>query len=144
MRAMQISELSGPEALTAVDLPDPEPSHFMTPGEGVVIDVKAAAVSFPDVLQSRGLYQFKPPLPFVPGAEVSGEVVSASPDSGFSPGDRVAAMTMIGGMSQRAVAPPSLTFALQDSLDFAEGAALILNYHTALFALKLRGRMKEG
>ena len=80
MRAMQISELSGPEALTAVDLPDPEPSHFMTPGEGVVIDVKAAAVSFPDVLQSRGLYQFKPPLPFVPGAEVSGEVVSASPD----------------------------------------------------------------
>ena len=144
MRAMQISELSGPEALTAVDLPDPEPSHFMTPGEGVVIDVKAAAVSFPDVLQSRGLYQFKPSLPFVPGAEVSGEVVSASPDSGFSPGDRVAAMTMIGGMSQRAVAPPSLTFALQDSLDFAEGAALILNYHTALFALKLRGRMKEG
>jgi NADPH2:quinone reductase len=144
MRAMQISELSGPEALTAVDLPDPEPSHFMTPGEGVVIEVKAAAVSFPDVLQSRGLYQFKPPLPFVPGAEVAGEVVSASPDSGFAAGDRVAAMTMVGGMSERAVAPPSLTFALADKLDFAEGAALILNYHTALFALKLRGRMKKG
>jgi NADPH:quinone reductase len=144
MRAMQINELSGPEGLTAVDLPDPEPSHFMTPGEGVVIDVKAAAVSFPDVLQSRGMYQFKPPLPFVPGAEVAGEVVSASPSSGFATGDRVAAMTMIGGMSERAVAPPALTFALQDSLDFAEGAALILNYHTALFALKLRGRMKEG
>src|SRR5215210_7003462 len=101
MRAMQISELSGPEALTAVDLPDPEPSHFMTPGEGIVIDVKAAAVSFPDVLQSRGLYQFKPPLPFVPGAEVSGEVVSASPESGLAAGNRVAAMTMVGGMSER-------------------------------------------
>jgi NADPH2:quinone reductase len=144
MRAMQISELEGPEALTAVELPDPEPSHFMTPGEGVVIDVKAAAVSFPDVLQSRGLYQFKPELPFVPGAEVAGEVLSAPESSGLSAGDRVAAMTMIGGMSERAVAPAALTFALHDSLDFAAGAALILNYHTVVFALRLRGRMKEG
>src|SRR4051794_27414246 len=112
MRAMQISELSGPEALAAVDLPEPKLSHFLSPGEGVVIDVKAAAVSFPDVLQSRGLYQFKPPLPFIPGAEVSGDVIAASPESGFSAGDRVAAMTMVGGMSQRAVAPPALTFAL--------------------------------
>jgi NADPH2:quinone reductase len=144
MRAMQVNELSGPEALTAVDLPDPEPSHFMTPGEGVVIDVKAAAVSFPDVLQSRGLYQFKPPVPFVPGAEVSGEVIAATAESGFEPGDRVAAMTMLGGMSERAVAPPSLTFPLHQSLDFAEGASLILNYHTAYFSLDLRGRMQEG
>ena len=60
MRAMQISELSGPGGPDRGRPPGPEPSHFMTPGEGVVIDVKAAAVSFPDVLQSRGLYQFKP------------------------------------------------------------------------------------
>jgi NADPH2:quinone reductase len=145
MRAVQITELTGPDsALSIVDLPDPEPSHFMTPGEGVVIDVKAAAVSFPDVLQSRGLYQFKPPVPFVPGAEVSGEVISATPESGFNAGDRVAAMTMLGGMSERAVAPPSLTFPLHQSLDFAEGASLILNYHTAYFSLELRGRMQEG
>jgi NADPH2:quinone reductase len=144
MRALQITELAGPEALTLVDLPDPEQSHFMAPGEGVVIDVKAAAVSFPDVLQARGLYQFKPDLPFVPGAEVAGEVVSASDGSGFEPGDRVAAMTMLGGMAERAVAPPSLTFALHDALDFAQGAALILNYHTAHFALKLRGRLAPG
>src|SRR3954471_11180332 len=144
MRAMQVNELSGPEALTAVDLPDPEPSHFMTPGEGVVIAVKAAAVSFPDVLQSRGLYQLKPPVPFVPGAEVSGEVIAATPGSGFSAGDRVAAMTMLGGMSERAVAAPSLTFPLHQSLDFAEGASLILNYHTAYFSLELRGRMQQG
>ena len=50
----------------------------MSPGEGVVIDVKAAAVSFPDVLQTRGLYQFKPEIPFVPGAEVAGVVAEAS------------------------------------------------------------------
>lgn len=144
MRAIQISELSGPDALTLVELPEPEASHFLTPGQGVVIDVRAAAVSFPDVLQSRGLYQFKPELPFVPGAEVAGEVVEASDGSGFRPGDRVAALTMLGGMSERAVAPAHLTYRLPDELDFAQGAALVLNYHTAYFALRLRGRVKEG
>ncbi|MBX5470752.1 MAG: NADPH:quinone oxidoreductase family protein [Thermoleophilaceae bacterium] len=144
MRAIQISELSGPDALTLVELPEPEASHFLTPGQGVAIDVRAAAVSFPDVLQSRGLYQFKPELPFVPGAEVAGEVVEASDGSGFRPGDRVAALTMLGGMSERAVAPAHLTYRLPDELDFAQGAALVLNYHTAYFALRLRGRVKEG
>ena len=66
MRALQIAELEGPEALSVVDLPEPGASHFLAPGAGVLIDVRAAAVSFPDVLQSRGLYQFKPDLPFVP------------------------------------------------------------------------------
>jgi NADPH2:quinone reductase len=144
MQALRLAELSGPDGLELVEHPDPEPQHFMTPGEGVVIAVRAAAVSFPDLLQTRGQYQFKPPLPFVPGAEVAGEVVSASEGSGFAPGDRVAAMTMLGGMAERVVAPPTMTFALPDSLDFAEGAGLILNYHTAYFALKLRGRLQEG
>jgi NADPH2:quinone reductase len=53
-------------------------------------------------------------------------------------------MTMLGGMAEQAVAPTYMTFALPDSLDFAQGAALVLNYHTAYFALKLRGRLKEG
>ena len=75
MRALQIAELDGPEALSVVELPEPGASHFLTPDQGVLIDVKAAAVSFPDVLQSRGLYQVKPDLPFVPGAEVAGVVV---------------------------------------------------------------------
>ena len=60
---------------------------MLTPGEGVVVDVKAAAVSFPDVLQTRGLYQYKPDLPFVPGAEVAGVVRSAPEGSGLAPGD---------------------------------------------------------
>ncbi|PWU24985.1 MAG: alcohol dehydrogenase, partial [Candidatus Rokuibacteriota bacterium] len=59
-------------------------------------------------------------------------------------GDRVAAFTGIGGMAEVAVAPPFMTFPLPTSLDFAQGAALILNYHTAYFALKLRGRLREG
>ncbi len=50
---------------------------MLTPGSGVVVDVHAAGVSFPEVLQTRGEYQFKPPLPFVPGSEVAGVVRSA-------------------------------------------------------------------
>ena len=144
MRAVVISELSGPDAVRVVDLAEPTRSHMLTDDEPVVIDVVAAGVSFPDVLQSRGLYQLKPDLPFVPGAEVAG-IVSRAPAGGrFSPGDRVAAFTLLGGMAERATAPEFLTFALPAQLDFAAGAALVVNYHTAYFALKLRGRVCEG
>jgi len=92
MRAVQIIDLTGPDsALKLVDIPEPEPSHPLTPGSGVVVDVHAAGVSFPEVLQTRGEYQFKPPLPFVPGCEVAGVVRSAPEGASVSEGDRVAA-----------------------------------------------------
>jgi NADPH2:quinone reductase len=145
MRAQQITELSGPaSALTLGDVPEPDPTHFLTNAEGVVVDVRAAGVSFPEVLQSRGEYQIKPPLPFVPGSEVAGVVRSAPEGAGVKAGDRVAAFCMLGGFAEVAVAPDYLTFALPGSLDFAQGAGLILNYHTAYFALVLRGRLEEG
>jgi NADPH2:quinone reductase len=145
MRAIQIAELSGPdEALRVVDLPDPEPSHMLTPGRGVIVDVSAAGVSFPEVLQTRGEYQFKPELPFVPGSEVGGVVRSAPDDAGVAAGDRVAAFSMLGGFAEVVVAPEHMVFKLPDELDFAQGAALVLNYHTAYFSLKLRGRLAEG
>jgi len=145
MRAVQITDLSGPDsALELVELEEPDASHPMTPGEGVVVDVHAAGVAFPEVLQTRGQYQVKPPLPFVPGSEVAGIVRSASPGAGFAAGDRVAAFCMLGGFAEVAVAPPWMTFALPGTLDFAQGAGLILNYHTAYFSLKLRGRLREG
>ncbi len=145
MRALQITELSGPaSALQPAELPDPEPSHPLTPGSGVVVEVKAAGVSFPEVLQTRGEYQIKPPLPFVPGAEVAGIVRKASDGAAFEPGQRVAAFCGLGGFAELAVAPAHLCFSLPDSLDFAQGAGLVLNYHTAYFSLKLRGRLTEG
>src|SRR5688500_17534250 len=145
MRAVQITELSGPRtALSQADLPDPEPSHMMTPGSGVVVDVHAAGVSFPELLQTRGEYQLKPPLPFVPGSEVGGVVRSAPEGAAVSEGDRVAAFCVLGGFAEVAVSPEFLTFPLSGSLDFAQGAGLILNYHTAYFSLKLRGRLGEG
>src|SRR4051794_5218242 len=145
MRAMQIAELSGPRsALRLVELPDPQPSHPMTPGEGVVVEVHAAGVAFPEVLQTRGEYQIKPELPFVPGAEVAGVVRSASPRAEVAEGDRVAALCMLGGFAELAVAPAWGTFKLPPALDFAEGAGLIFNYHTAYFSLTIRGRLHEG
>jgi NADPH:quinone reductase len=145
MRAVQIVEESGPDtALALVELDDPEPSHMLTPGEGVLVDVHAAGVSFPEVLQTRGQYQMKPPLPFVPGSEVAGLVRSAPEGASVKPGDRVAAFCALGGFAETAVAPQFFTFVLPDALDFAQGASLILNYHTAYFSLVLRGRLKEG
>jgi NADPH2:quinone reductase len=145
MRAVQITELSGPRsALSLVDLPEPEPSHVLTPGNGVVVDVHAAGVSFPEVLQTRGEYQIKPELPFVPGSEVGGVVASAPDGTGLAAGDRVAAFCMLGGFAETAVAPEFLTFPLPAGLDFAQGASLVLNYHTAYFALVMRGRYSEG
>src|SRR5947209_7516460 len=113
MRALQITELSGPEsALALVDIPEPEASHMLTPGEGVLVDVHAAGVSFPEVLQTRGEYQVKPPLPFVPGSEVAGIVRSAPDGAPVSTGDRVAAFSMLGGFAETAVAPPYFCFRL--------------------------------
>jgi NADPH:quinone reductase len=147
MRAIQITDLSGPaDALAVVEVPAPPqpPTHMLSPGEGVLVEVHAAGVSFPEVLQTRGEYQLKPPLPFIPGSEVAGVVLAASPDAGVSVGDRVAAFCALGAFAEQAVAPPFLTFALPDVLDFAQGAGLILNYHTAYFALRLRGRLRAG
>jgi NADPH2:quinone reductase len=145
VRAIQIAELRGPDgSLREADLPEPEPSHPLTPGSGVVVEVHAAGVSFPEVLQTRGEYQFKPDLPFVPGSEVAGVVSSAPAGAAVKQGDRVAAFCMLGGFAEVAVAPEWLTFPLADGLDFAQGAGLILNYHTAYFALRLRGRLGPG
>ena len=145
MRALQITELTGPDtALREVELPEPDATHPMSPDAAVVVDVHVAGVSFPELLQTRGEYQIKPPLPFVPGSEVAGVVRGVSGDADVREGDRVAAFCMLGGWAEVAVAPAFMTFKLPDGLDFAQGAALILNYHTAYFALKLRGRLREG
>jgi NADPH2:quinone reductase len=142
---MQITELSGPAtALKPAEVGEPGPAQMLVPGEGVVVDVRAAGVSFPEVLQTRGEYQLKPPLPFVPGSEVAGVVRSAPGGAGVAPGDRVAAFCGLGGFAEVAVAPEYFCFALPGELDFAQGAGLVLNYHTAYFALRLRGRLREG
>ena len=139
MRAIQISSYDGPDAVQLNDVPEPEAG-----ADQILIRVRAAGVSFPELLQTRGQYQMKPEMPFTPGSEAAGDVVSAPEGSGFAPGDRVAAMVMLGGFAEYAVAPADCTFALPDELSYAQGAALPLNYLTAHFALVTRAHLQPG
>jgi NADPH2:quinone reductase len=139
MRAAQISRLDGPAAVEVVDLDEPAPGE-----RDVVVDVSVAGVTFPEVLQSRGEYQLKPQLPFVPGTEVAGTVRSAPDGSGFAPGDRVVAFPGLGGFAETAVADPLMVFALPDAVPFEVGAALPMNYLTMHFALRRRAQLREG
>jgi NADPH:quinone reductase len=138
MRAQRIESLDGPESLRAADIPLPDAAGQL------LIDVAAAGVSFPEVLMSRGLYQMKPPLPFVPGVEVAGTVREAPPGSGFAAGDRVMAVTMLGGFAEVAVAPVALTVPLPEQFTFEQGGGFILNYHTVHFGLVRRAALQPG
>jgi NADPH2:quinone reductase len=135
MRAVLVRELTGPDAALLTDVPEPEGSHWVAPGERLLVEVHAAAICFPDLLQTRGLYQHSVPPPYICGGEIGGVVLEAPPDSGFAHGDRVAGLVRRGAMAELALAPPAYMLKLPDRMSFAEGAALYINYTTAWFAL---------
>ena len=111
----------------------------------VVVDVKAAGVSFPDVLIVQGKYQFQPPFPFSPGGEIAGvisEVGEGVVD--WKIGDRVIAMTGNGGIAEKVVAFEMTLMPLPETMDFKDGAAFPLNYGTTYHALKQRGQLQTG
>ncbi|MFG2731015.1 NADPH:quinone oxidoreductase family protein [Streptomyces canus] len=97
---------------------------------------------FPDLLQTRGEYQTRPELPFIPGWEMSGTV--RTDGAGFRAGDRVAALPVTGGFAQTAAVDAPMVFPLPDNVDTRRGAALPLNYLTAHFALMHRGALCPG
>lgn len=140
MRAAQVSKLEGPEAVEVVEIP--EPAAY--PG-GVVIDVHAAGVAFPDVLMTRGLYQMKPELPFVVGGEVAGIVREAPEGAHIKAGDRVVALTMLGNaLAEVAVTPTQMVFRLPDNVSLQAGAGILFNDLTVHFCLRNRGRLAAG
>ena len=111
----------------------------------VVVDVKAAGVSFPDVLIVQGKYQFQPPFPFSPGGEISG-VISEIGEGvvDWKVGDRVIAMTGNGGIAEKVMAFEMTLMPLPETMDFKDGAAFPLNYGTTYHALKQRGQLQPG
>src|SRR4029453_7308249 len=139
MRAVQVVALGGPAAVQVGEGPAPEPGE-----DQVLVEVHAAGVTFPEVLQTRGLYQYNPELPFVPGSEVAGVVRSAPTSSGLRPGDRVAAFPGLGGFAELVVAAPTLVFPIPDSMAFTTAAGIPMNYLTTHFALVRRGRLRAG
>ena len=110
----------------------------------MVIDVRAAGVTFPDLLVIRGEYQMKAPAGFIPGSEVAGVVVSAPEESGFKRGDRVAGGTMHGAYAERIALPPESVTHTPPGLDHARAVALVRNYQTAYFALARRAQLRAG
>ncbi len=141
MRAVRVTSLGGPQSVEVVDIEDPaEPSDG-----AVVVDVHAAGVAFPDALLTRGLYQYRPELPFTLGAELAGVVRSAPEGAHVRAGSRVAGLTMIGGaMAETAVLPAGQVFPLPDNVSFEAGAGLLFNDLTVYFALLTRGRLANG
>lgn len=139
MRAARVTRTDGPLSLEVGEAGDPAAG----PGE-VLIEVKAAGVNFPDLLLTQDKYQYKPELPFVLGGELAGVVREAPQDSGFSPGDRVAALPGIGAFAELAAVPAGSVFPLPDTVGFAPGACLPLNYLTMMFALGTRGQLRAG
>ena len=138
MRALEVQSLSGPDGLAIVERPEPEDD-----GRSIIIDVAYAGVSFPDLLQTKGMYQIRPEPPFIPGVEASGVVRSAPEGSGVSAGDRVA----VWGSTCHAevvAGHPDQVFKLPDEMSLSEGAAFVLNYQTAMFCLVDRGGLKAG
>jgi NADPH2:quinone reductase len=110
----------------------------------VVVDVGAAGVSVPDLLLLRGEYQLRLEPPFIPGMEIAGVVRSAPYDSDFTPGQRVTALSMLGGWAEQVAVPPANLKPTPDDIDDAEAVALLGNYQTMYFALAKRGALRPG
>ena len=111
----------------------------------MLVEVHSVGISFPDLLLSRGEYQFKPEPPFTLGVDFAGVVLDpgAAESSGFTVGQRVAGVNLHGGAAEQVANPVIFTFALPDEMSYDEGAALPMNYLTALFALEERGGLRD-
>ncbi len=131
--------MDGPAAVELREVPEPSRSP-----QQVLIDVAAAGVNFPDVLQSKGLYQHKPETPFTLGSEVAGTVREVPDGSPLAPGDRVVAFSGTGAFAEAAVADADAVFPLPDNVSFEAGAGLPMNYLTAHFAMVVRGHLEAG
>jgi NADPH:quinone reductase len=140
MRALLSREPGGPDTLRLEEVDDPKPG----PGE-LLVRVRASAINYPDVLIIEDKYQLKPPRPFAPGGEIAGEIEGVGEGvGGWSPGDRVIAVTGFGGLADKVVIPAKSAFRLPEERSFEEGAALLLTYATSIHALLDRGKLQAG
>ena len=141
MRALVVEDLAPDFAGCAVgDIPTPSPG----PGQ-VLVKVMAASVNFPDLLMTRGEYQFKPPLPFTPGLDLGGEVVALGEGvTGRTIGDAVVGGARLGGFAEYAVLDAQALKPKPARLSFAEAAAYGAAYLTAYVALVRRARLEPG
>lgn len=140
MKAVRVDRLSGDlSGVALVEIPDP----VRGPGE-LLVAVEAASLNFPDLLMTRGEYQHKPALPFVPGMEMAGRVLEADADSPHRPGDLVVAGTRTGGFAERALVSTTTARRVPQGMSAAAAASVGAAYLTAYVALVRLGGMEAG
>lgn len=140
MRAVLCRAFEGADALEVREAEEPRPTD-----DEILIDVRAASVSYMDKLMTEGGYQLRPELPYSPGTEVAGVVieVGAGVDR-FKPGDRVAGQLWYGGHAERAVAKHWKCALIPEAVDYATASTVLHNYLTAYCALIDRCALKAG
>lgn len=140
MQSLLCKQFGPPETLVLEDVPSPQA------GKGqVVISVRACGVNFPDTLIIENKYQFKPPLPFAPGGEVSGVVTQVGEGvRHLKVGDKVFALTGHGGFAEEVVADAMKTLPMPPGMDFVTAASMMYTYGTSYHALKDRAMLRAG
>lgn len=137
-RAVIADAFGPPETYRLRDMPGRQPG----PGE-VLVSLKAAGISFVDVMTAAGNYQVKPPLPFIPGSEAAGIVAAIGEDvTGFACGDRVVCSNWGGLFAEEIVLPKAALTPVPDGMDLAEAAVFPVSYATAWHALADRGQVR--
>lgn len=142
MKAWRVHENGEPrDVMRLEEVPDP----VAGPGQ-LLLRVRAANINFPDALLCRGQYQVRPPLPFIPGVEICGEVVAAGEGAQAEIGSRVLAQPPLpgGGFAELTVADAAGVLPAPEGLDDAEAAALHIGYQTGWFGLHRRARIQPG
>jgi NADPH:quinone reductase len=140
MRALVCKEFGPTENLALEEVNAP------TPGKGeILLDIKATGVNFPDVLTVQGKYQFKPELPFIPGAEVAGLVTAVGEGvTSRKVGDKVIATLQIGAFAEQCVASEFASFEMGNSMSFEQAAGFAITYGTSYYALKQQAKIQPG
>ncbi|HKE55759.1 MAG TPA: quinone oxidoreductase [Pyrinomonadaceae bacterium] len=138
MKAIQVAQVGGPEMLTLVDLPVPEPK----PNEALV-QIEAAGVNFIDVYFREGRYPAQ--LPFINGQEGAGLVTSVGAEvTSVKPGDRVAYTGSVGSYAEYAAVPAERLVLIPDQLDFNQAAAAMLQGMTAHYLTHSTYKLQAG
>jgi NADPH2:quinone reductase len=138
MRVAQFKEFGGPEALRLEDVADPSPG----PGE-IQIKVMAVGLNFFDTLVLRDKYQFSPPLPYSPGAEVAGPIEALGEGvTGFEVGQHVVAFVGGNGCRERLVTKTKNAIPIPDGVSDDVAAGIVITYGTALHALQDRANLR--
>jgi len=140
VKAVLCKQHGAPKDLVIEDIAEPDMA-----ADQVRIAVKACGVNFPDILMIAGKYQIQPPLPFSPGAELSGEILAVGDKiEHLNPGQRVLAMHGYGCMAEEVCLPAATIVPIPDSMDYVTAASFILTYGTSYHALKQRARLQRG